>query len=49
MDSNKTSNNLNQIDNNKGVKNSNSAGGERMMSSNLINSNNNVGAMNSKR
>ena len=49
MDSNKTSNNSNQIDNNKGVKSSNSAGGGRMMGSNIINSNNNIGAMNSKR
>ena len=49
MDSNKTSNNSNQIDYNKGVKNSNNAGGGRLMSSNIINSNNNIGAMNSKR
>ena len=49
MDSNKILSNSNQMNNNTGLKNSNNQSGGRIMSSNVINSNNTVGAINSKR
>ena len=49
MDSNKILSNSNQMNNNTGLKNSNNQSGGRIMSSNVINSNNTIGAMNSKR